>query len=86
MVWQILLAILIFGVLVVVHEMGHFLAAKAVGIRVNGFSIGLGPRLCGFQIGETDFSLRAFPVGGACMMEGEDEDSDDSRAFNNKPV
>ena len=51
MVWQILLAILIFGVLVVVHEMGHFLAAKAVGIRVNGFSIGLGPRLCGFQIG-----------------------------------
>lgn len=86
MVWQILLAILIFGVLVVVHEMGHFLAAKAVGIRVNGFSIGLGPRLCGFQIGETDFSLRAFPVGGACMMEGEDEDSDDSHAFNNKPV
>lgn len=86
MVLQILLAILIFGLLIFVHEMGHFIAAKAVGVKVNGFSLGLGPRLVGFRIGETDFSLRAFPIGGACMMEGEDDESDEPRAFGNKPV
>ena len=86
MVLQIILAILIFGLLIFVHEMGHFIAAKAVGVKVNGFSIGLGPRLFGFHIGETDFSLRAFPIGGACMMEGEDDESDEPRAFGNKPV
>lgn len=86
MFWKILLAILCFGMLVFVHEMGHFLAAKAVGVKVNGFSIGLGPRIWGFQVGETDFCLRALPVGGACMMEGEEEDSGDPRAFNNKPI
>lgn len=85
-VLQILLAVLLFGALIFVHEMGHFLAAKAVGVKVNGFSLGLGPRLFGFQIGETDFSLRAFPIGGACMMEGEDEDSEEPRAFGNKPL
>ncbi|MBE6953914.1 MAG: RIP metalloprotease RseP [Ruminococcaceae bacterium] len=83
---NILYAILIFGVLIFVHEMGHFLAAKTVGVKVNGFSLGLGPRLCGVKIGETDFSLRLLPVGGACMMEGEDEDSVEPRAFGNKPI
>jgi regulator of sigma E protease len=82
----IVLAILIFGLLIIVHEMGHFLAAKAVGVRVNAFSIGLGPRLFGKKIGETDFCVCALPVGGACVMEGEDEESDDSRAFGNKPA
>ena len=86
MVWQILIAILIFGLLIFVHELGHFIAAKAVGVRVNGFSLGMGPRLFGFKIGETDFALRLLPIGGSCMMEGEDEDSEDGRAFNNKPV
>ncbi len=86
MALQIILAILIFGLLIFVHEMGHFIAAKAVGVKVNGFSLGLGPRLVGFHIGETDFSLRAFPIGGACMMEGEDDESDEPRAFGNKPV
>ena len=83
---NILYAILIFGVLIFVHEMGHFIAAKSVGVKVNGFSLGLGPRLCGFKIGETDFSLRALPVGGACMMEGEDDESKEPRAFGNKPI
>ncbi len=86
LIWQIIIAILVFGLLVLVHELGHFATAKATGIRVNGFSIGLGPRLVGFKLGETDFSLRLLPVGGACIMEGEDEKSSDSRAFVNKPI
>ncbi len=82
----IVLAILIFGLLIIVHELGHFLAAKAVGVRVNQFSLGLGPRLFGKQIGETDFCVCALPIGGACVMEGEDEASSDGRAFVNKPI
>jgi regulator of sigma E protease len=60
--------------------------AKLSGIRVNEFAIGMGPQLFHFQRGETQYSLRAFPIGGFCAMEGEDEDSSDDRAFNNKPV
>ena len=82
----IVLAILVFGLLIIVHELGHFAVAKAVGVRVNQFSLGLGPRLFGKQIGETDFCVCALPIGGACVMEGEDEASDDDRAFINKPV
>lgn len=83
---NILIAILMFCLLVFVHEFGHFAAAKAVGIKVNEFSIGMGPLLIQRQKGETEYSLRAFPIGGYCKMEGEDEDSDDDRAFNNKPA
>jgi regulator of sigma E protease len=83
---QILIAVLVFGLLIIVHELGHFAAAKATGIKVNGFSIGLGPRIIGKKIGKTDFSIRALPIGGACIMEGEDEDSHDTRAFTNKPI
>ena len=82
----IVLAILVFGLLILVHELGHFIVAKAVGVRVNQFSIGLGPRLFGKKIGETDFCVCALPIGGACVMEGEDETSEDDRAFGNKPV
>ena len=82
----VVLAILVFGLLIIVHELGHFLVAKAVGVRVNQFSLGLGPRLFGKKIGETDFCVCALPIGGACVMEGEDEASDDDRAFVNKPV
>ena len=81
---NILIAILMFCLLVFVHEFGHFAAAKAVGIRVNEFSIGMGPLLLHRQKGDTEYSLRAFPIGGYCKMEGEDEDSDDERAFNKK--
>ncbi len=83
---QIVYAILVFGLLVIVHELGHFLAAKAVGIKVNRFSVGLGPRLWGFSVGETDFAICALPFGGACIMEGEDENSQEPRAFGNKPI
>lgn len=80
----ILAAILVFGVLIAVHELGHFMAAKACGVRVNVFSIGMGPALWKKQKGETQYSLRLFPVGGFCAMEGEEEDSDDPTALNNQ--
>ena len=80
----ILAAILVFGVLIAVHELGHFMAAKACGVRVNEFSIGMWPTLWKKQKGETQYSLRLFPVGGFCAMEGEEEDSDDPTALNNQ--
>ena len=83
---KIIIALLIFSIIIIFHELGHFLLAKANGIRVNEFSLGLGPTLFGFQAGETKYSLKLLPFGGACMMEGEDTESSDSRAFNNKSV
>lgn len=83
---NIVIAILVFGILVIFHELGHFLLAKANGIRVNEFSLGLGPTIVGFTKGETKYSIKLLPFGGACMMEGEDESSDDEKAFNNKSV
>ena len=82
----IIYAILIFCVLIFVHEFGHFIAAKACGVKVNEFSIGMGPAFFKKQKGETLYSLRIFPIGGFCAMEGEDEDSNDERAFNRKPA
>ena len=77
----ILAAILIFGVLIAVHELGHFLAAKFCGVRVNEFSIGMGPLLWRWDGKETQYSLRLLPLGGFCAMEGEDEDTGDQRSF-----
>ena len=77
----IIVAIIMFGLLIAVHEFGHFFTAKLFGIRVNEFSIGMGPAILKKEKGETLYSLRLFPVGGYCAMEGEDEDSDDPRAF-----
>ena len=77
----ILAAIVIFGVLVAVHELGHFLTAKLCGVRVNEFSIGMGPVLWKKEAGETQYSLRMLPLGGFCAMEGEDEDTGDERSF-----
>ncbi|MDR0356761.1 MAG: RIP metalloprotease RseP, partial [Clostridiales Family XIII bacterium] len=82
----IVYAIIIFALLIFVHEFGHFITAKATGIKVREFALGMGPKLLKKQKGETLFSLRVFPVGGFCAMEGEDEDSDDPRAFSNRPA
>lgn len=68
----IILFIIIFGIVVISHELGHFLLAKAGGIHVVEFSVGMGPTLLGFQKGDTRYSLKLFPIGGACMFEGED--------------
>lgn len=83
---SIIIAIIIFSLIILFHELGHFLLAKANGIRVNEFSLGLGPTLIGFTKGETKYSIKLLPFGGACAMEGEDEDSPDERSFNNKNV
>lgn len=83
---KIIIAIIIFSVIILFHELGHFLLAKANGIRVNEFCLGLGPTIFGITKGETKYSLKLFPIGGACMMEGEDEDSNDNRAFGKKSV
>lgn len=83
---NIVISILVFSLLILFHELGHFSLAKLNGIRVNEFCLGLGPTIFGFKKGETTYSLKALPFGGACMMEGEDENSDDERAFNKKSV
>ncbi len=83
---SVLIAIIIFSVIVLFHELGHFLFAKANNVRVNEFSLGLGPTIWGFKKGETKYSIKALPFGGACMMEGEDEESNDGRAFNNASI
>ena len=77
----ILAAILIFGVLIAVHEFGHFAAAKLCGVRVNEFSIGMGPLIWHKETGETQYSFRLLPIGGFCAMEGEDEESGDERSL-----
>ena len=84
--------ILILGVIVLVHEFGHFFFAKLFGIYVYEFSIGMGPKLFGKKKGETDYSIRAIPIGGYCALAGEDVESDDEakipedRRLNAKPV
>ena len=80
----IIVAILLFGLLVVIHELGHFTAAKLCGVRVEEFAVGMGPALWKKQKGETLYALRAIPFGGYCAMTGEDGESDDPRAFGNQ--
>ncbi|MBR6403597.1 MAG: site-2 protease family protein [Eubacterium sp.] len=82
-----LIAIIItFGVIVFVHEFGHFLFAKMNRIKVNEFSIGMGPSIATWTRGETDYSVRALPIGGYCLMEGMNEESDNKNAYNKKSV
>lgn len=71
-VLKILIAILVFGLIIFVHELGHFLVAKLMGVKVNEFAMGMGPKLFSFGRGETTYSLRLLPIGGFCAMEGED--------------
>ena len=86
MIVTALLVVLLFVLMIFPHELGHFLVAKACGVKVNEFALGMGPAIWKKQKGETLYSLRAVPIGGFCAMEGEDadEESDDPRAFNNK--
>lgn len=78
---SILFAIILFSVLIFVHELGHFAAAKASGVQVNEFSLFMGPAIFKKQIGETLYAVRCVPIGGYCAMEGEDGGSDNPRAF-----
>ncbi len=83
---SILLTLLIFAAIILIHECGHFLTARACGVRVNEFAIGMGPTLFRFGKGETRYALRLFPIGGFVSMEGEDGESGDPRAFCNQRV
>jgi regulator of sigma E protease len=82
----IVYAVIIFAILIFVHELGHFIAARVSGISVREFALGMGPKLFKKQGKQTLFSIRAFPIGGFCALEGEDEDSEDPHAFNNRPI
>ena len=74
---NLLLFIVILGVIVFVHEFGHFIFAKIAGVYVFEFAIGMGPKICGFKKGETEYNLRAIPIGGFCSMAGEDFDDEE---------
>lgn len=80
----ILIAVLFFGVIITIHEFGHFIFAKLFGVKVNEFAIGMGPTIFKKQGKETKYALRLFPIGGFVSMEGEEEESEDSRAFCNQ--
>lgn len=85
-VYPIIIAVLFFQVIIIIHEAGHFVAARLMKIKVNEFSVGMGPKLIQFTKGETKYTLRLVMFGGYCAMEGEDSDSDSPNAFSNKRV
>lgn len=85
-VYPILVAILFFEFIILIHEGGHYFAARLMKIRVNEFSIGMGPKIFSFQKGETKYSLRWILFGGYCAMEGEEEASDSENSFSKKSV
>ncbi len=85
-IFGIIVALFVFGLVVFVHELGHFITAKKSGITVNEFSIGMGPKLFSFNKNETAYSIRLLPIGGFVSMEGEDEESENPGAFNKAPI
>ena len=85
-VYPIIIAILFFELIIIIHEGGHFAAARLMKIKVNEFSVGMGPKIFQFKKGDTTYSLRWILFGGYCAMEGEEEESKDENAFSNKKV
>lgn len=85
-VYPIIIAILFFELIIVIHEGGHFVAARLMKIKVNEFSIGMGPKVFSFKKGETVYSLRWILFGGYCSMEGESEESENDGSFSKKSV
>ncbi len=83
---KIIAIILVFGIIVFIHELGHFIFAKLNHITVTEFAIGMGPAIVKFGKGETTYSIRILPIGGYCMMVGEDSESEDENAFSNKSL
>ncbi len=82
----IVIGVLLFEFIIFAHEFGHFITAKRSGVQVNEFALGMGPKIFSFKKGETQYSLRLFPIGGYCSMEAEDEESDNPRAFTNAKI
>jgi regulator of sigma E protease len=89
-VQTLIAAILVFSVIILVHEFGHYIVAKSTGVRVEEFSIGMGPKLIGRKKGDTQYSIRALPLGGFCKMTGENSEENaevpPEQRFDNKPV
>ena len=83
-IWPFAVAIFFFGLLIFFHELGHFLCARIFKVKVNEFAMGMGPAIFKFKKKDTQYSLRVFPIGGYCAMEGEDSNSEDEGAFCNK--
>lgn len=83
---KIVIAILIFSIIVIFHELGHFLLAKKNGVKVVEFSLGMGPRILSTVRGETRYSLKLLPLGGSCMMLGEDGEEEEPGSFNGASV
>src|SRR5215469_3046503 len=84
-IWPVLLLL---GVMILIHELGHFWAARAFDVKVEVFSVGFGTRLFGFRRGETDYRFSLIPFGGYVKMPGEqpgEQDADDPRALSRKP-
>ncbi|MGH4122351.1 MAG: RIP metalloprotease RseP [Clostridium sp.] len=79
-----IMAILAFSLLIIIHELGHFTMCKLNGVKVYEFSLGMGPKIFGIKGKETEYLIKAFPIGGYVKMEGEESASDDPRSFNNK--
>src|SRR5215468_2167801 len=85
---DILVALVVLGIIIVIHEFGHFAVAKLFGIKVETFSVGFGKRLFGFRRGETDYRISILPLGGYVKMAGEnpmDDRTDDPGEFLNHP-
>lgn len=82
----IIIAVLLFDLIIFIHEFGHFFTAKLSGVKVNEFALGMGPAIFKFKRGETLYSLRALPIGGYCAMEGEDQESESENSFSKQPV
>lgn len=78
------MAILAFSLLIIIHELGHFILCKLNGVKVSEFSLGMGPKIFGIKGKETEYLIKAFPIGGYVKMEGEEGESNDSRSFTNK--
>ena len=84
---KIIVALLVFGIIVLFHEYGHYIVARKCGIIVDEFAIGMGPKIAGVKEGDTEFTVRALPIGGACMMRGEDSAEEcEEGSFNSKTV
>ncbi len=83
---SVIVSIFIFGFLIFIHELGHFIAARRSGILVEEFAIGMGTKIASVKKGDTVYSLRLFPFGGFCAMLGENDGNADPRAFNSKPL
>lgn len=82
----IVIGVLLFELIIFIHEGAHCLTAKIFKVKVNEFALGMGPKIFKFKIGETLYSLRLFPIGGFCSMEGEDDESEDERSFHKASV